>query len=205
MLLHARQKLKRQKLRMAASLQTYLKMNLRKYRELVTGITVVVVLFEFWMWDTGKGRNDNRIKNQNELTELRATLANKPSIETAEQGGLWVPISLNEFPTLKFDVGGSSYSALKAKEFVSEVSIGDTLFLSILTYDYETKIKKEKSLRPSETAINHKFIEPYSIQCNNKIYMSLAAVNSAWQDNHDSSIWLLYRTLGTVAFAGLVY
>lgn len=180
-------------------------MNFKKYRELAIGIIIVVFLFKLWMWDTGKGKNDNRIINQNELTELRATLANKPSIETAEQGGPWVPIKLNEFPNFNFDVAEVKYSALKAKEFVNEVLIGDTIFLSILTYDYETKIKQEKVLRLSETVINYKLIEPYSIQCNNKIYMTLADVNSASQGNRNGSTWLLYWTLGIAAFVGLVY
>jgi len=180
-------------------------MNFKKYKEFIIGVIAVVILFNLWMWDNGKGRNDNKVIRQTELTEIKATLSNKPTIETAEQGGPWIPIKLKEFPEFKFDVGEVKYSALNAREFVNEVSVGDSILLSILTYDYETKIKKEKSLRPSETIINFKFIEPYFIQSKGKVYMTLSDVNAAWQDNHDSSIWLLYWALGIIAFIGLVY
>ena len=181
------------------------KMNFKKYKELIVGTIAFIILFNLWMWDIDKGRDDNKVISQTELTEIKATLSNKPTIETAEQGGPWVPIKLKEFPEFKFDVGEVKYSALNAREFVNEVSIGDSILLSILTYDYETKIKKEKSLRTFETVINYKFIEPYLIQSKGKVYMTLADVNTAWQDNHNSSIWLLYWTLGIIAFVGLVY
>lgn len=180
-------------------------MNFKKYKELIIGAIAVIILFNLWMWDIGKGRNDNKVIRQTELTEIKGTLSNKPTIETAEQGGPWVPIKLKEFPEFKFDVGEVKYSALNAREFVNEVSVDDSILLSILTYDYETKIKKEKLLRPSETIINYKFIEPYFIQSKGKVYMTLADVNAAWQDNHDSSLWLFYWALGIIAVVALVY
>src|SRR4030095_10207673 len=143
-------------------------MNFKKYKGLIIGTIAVVILFTLWMWDIKKGRSDNRIIQQYELTGLRGTLSNKPTIETAEQGGPWVSVALNEYPGFKFDIDGVKYPALKAKEFTNEVSVGDSIVLSILTYDYKTKIRKQKSLRPSETIINYGLIEPYSIQSHHK-------------------------------------
>ena len=180
-------------------------MNFKKYRGLIIGIIITAILFSLWMWDIRKGKNDNKIIHQQELTEIRGTLSNKPTIETAEQGGPWVPIKLKEYPDFKFDIGEVKYPALKSKDFTEEASIGDSIVLYILIYDYETKIKKEKALRPSETLINYKLIEPYSIQSKDKTYLTLADVNKAWQDNHDTSWWMLNWILGLGIIVGIVY
>src|SRR5437764_13282990 len=134
-------------------------MNLTRYKGIIIGVIVVIALLFLLIWDNKRGRNDNKLIRSNELTELKGTIRNKPTIEVAEQGGPWVAIRLNEFPGFKFDVGEVKYPALRAREFVNEVSSGDTVSLSILTYDFETKIKKKKQPRILEQLINYRLIE----------------------------------------------
>ena len=122
---------------------------MRHRKDLLIGLVVVISLILFWIWDIKHGRDDNRIISKNELTNIIGTLANQPTIETADQGGPWVPIKLLEFPDFKFNISEVKYNGLQARDFVSKIKVGDTVQLSILTYDYETKIMKSKSLRVS--------------------------------------------------------
>jgi hypothetical protein len=180
-------------------------MQFKKYRGIIIGIIIVIILFSLWKWDIRRGRNDGRIISQQDLTEIRGTLSNRPVIKTAEQGGPWVPVKLNEFPDFNFDVGEVRFPALAAKEFTRELTPGDSIVLRILTYDYVTRIKKEKALRPSETIVNYTFIEPYSIEAKGKSYMTLADVNRAWQENHDVGWWMFYWVCGLVTVIGIVF
>ena len=170
---------------------------MRYRKNLLIGFIAVSLLILLWIWDTKNGRNDNRIIRRNELTQIRGTLSNQPTIETAEQGGPWVPIKLSEFPNFKFDISEQKYHGLKARDFVTDIKIGDTIQISILTYDYDTKIKKKKSLRISEEFINYNFIEPYELIFQDREYMTLENTNNAWQDNK-SLDWIMYILIGTI-------
>lgn len=180
-------------------------MNLKKYKDFIIGGIAVIILYNLWMWDIRKGRDSNRFIRQSELIELKATLSNNPTIESDGDMGPRVAIKLKEFPEFKFDVNEVKYSALNAREFVKEVSAGDSILLAILTYDYETKIKKEKSLRLSERIINYKLIEPYSIESKGKVYMTLEGSNAVWQHQHDLGVWFFYWALGMSVFGGGLY
>lgn len=179
-------------------------MNFRKYQEPVIAILSLVILFKLWRWDNANGRNDYRIIPQTDLTEIKVKLASKPSIDTDGEESR-VSIKATEFPMFKFDARGIKYSAIKSHDFVNELSKGDTVYLSILTYDYETKITKEKPLRRSEKIFSYSVIEPYSIQSNGKYYMTLADVNLAWNDHRDMSKWMFRWLLGIASVTGLIY
>ena len=166
-------------------------MHFKEKKKLIIGLIIAAGLILLFLWDSKQGRDDNRIIKSDELTQIKGTLANHPKIETAEQGSPWVSIKLKEYPEFKFDVSEIKYEAFKAKEFVNEIKLGDTISIDILSYDYNTKIKKDKSLRISEKLINYSFIEPYGLKANGKSYITLADLNKAWTDNKSLS-WVLY-------------
>ena len=166
-------------------------MQFKEKKKLIIGLSVAAVLILLFIWDRKQGRNDNRTIKSDELAQIKGTLANRPTIEIAEQGSPWVPIKLNEYPDFKFDVSEIKYSAFKAKEFVTDIKQADTITLDILSYDYDTKIKKDKPLRISEKLINYSFIEPYGLKANGKSYMTLDDFNKAWTHNKSLS-WVLY-------------
>lgn len=186
--------------------QSYIsRMNFNGHQSVKRGMIVIIILCLLSGCDSTKSRIENRIVEENELIELKATLANQPSVKTSSKGGPWVPLKLNEFPGLLFEVRGVKYNALSAAKFVKEVSAGDSIFLSVLLYDYETRITREKSLPLSEKIMNNSLIEPYSIQSKGKIYMTLEGVNREWRLSKDTGKWLFSWVVGVIALAGLVY
>jgi hypothetical protein len=181
---------------------------IRLFREHRAGILTalgLVLFINYWRCEIKKGPDNLRIVTRNELTLIKATLAKKPTIETASQGGPWVPIRLKEYPEFKFDVGEIKFPALKARKFINEVSLGDSIFLQILTYDYATKITGEKPVLFSEKLLNYRSIEPYEISANGTQYMKLADTNAAWKENDESMRWLLYWMAGVLIMACLIY
>ena len=89
--------------------------------------------------------------------------------------------------------------------FTSDVTKGDTIFLDILTYDYETKIGKIKDLSLSEKFINYRFIEPFSIRSKGKTYLNLENVNVQIEGNRE--LGLLFFLMGAFIFLlyGILY
>jgi hypothetical protein len=149
--------------------------------------------------------NYNKIVKENELVQITGILNNQPTIETASEGGPWVPIKLKEFPGFRFNVSGTTYSALKAKKFVRNAHLGDTLTLDILKHDFDTKIRQIESPRFSEKIINYKFIQPFSIMVHGEVYMSLEDVNENWADNHALHRFLTYWLVGISLIVAVVY
>lgn len=178
---------------LAASLKT---MEFKKYKTPLIWLLVIICLIILFNWDERLGRNSNRIIHRNDLTNILGTLTNQPTIETAEQGGPWVPIELFEFPEFKFNISGVMYNGLKAKAFVENVKIGDTILLSILTYDYKVKIKKALSSRISDD-INYRFILPYEVTGKQKKYLTIESANKAWKDE-ESLYWFKYLLVGVM-------
>lgn len=176
----------------------------RKYDFIILLTVILIILFIIIPWDKRKGRNDNKIIEPTELTELRGRLSGKPTIIQDEDGSR-VRFKLMEHPDITFYVNDIKYHALQAGTFLKESSAGDSIVLGILRYDYDTKIKQIKPLRLSEQIIDIDLIEPYTIQLDGKTYMRLADVNKAWREEQDITWWMAYWVSGTMAVAGLLY
>jgi hypothetical protein len=166
-------------------------MRFKENKNFIIGHLIAVALLFFLFWDNKQGRKGNSIKSYNDLSFIKGTVANKLKSDVAEQGNPYVLLRLNEFPEFKFDITEIKYKALKAREFVTETQRNDTVCLGILTYDFETKIKKIKPLRLSERFINYSFIEPYEVKANKKRYMTVEDVNEALKADKSWS-WVLY-------------
>ena len=149
--------------------------------------------------------NYNKIVTESELAQITGTLDNQPTIETASEGGPWVPIKLKEFPGFNFNVGGTTYSALKAKKFVLNAHLGDTVTLDILKYDLNSKILRNTRPTFPERIINYRFIQPFSIMVHGEVYMSLEDVNKNWANNHALGRFLTYFVAGIALILGIAY
>jgi hypothetical protein len=145
--------------------------------------------------------NYNKVVEQSELVEIKATLKEKPYIEKGR--GESLTIYLNEFPDFAFYLKGWRYWAFNAKAFVEESKKGDSITLGIIARDYQTKIKKSVSPRLSEKLMNYHSIAPFSIQHNRIEYLTLKDVNAGFNNNFLG--WgLTYGIIAFVLFVAII-
>jgi hypothetical protein len=166
----------------------------------------ILISFTFWsifialgIYSFRKQATKNRAVQLNELTTVQGTLGNKPTIQRSKNGA-HIDIEMKEFPNFIFTIGNARYMAL-SRDFTTEVLMGDTINLAILTYDYETKIRKTESLSLPERIANYKFIEPFAVHSRNISYMTLENTNIQIEDNRLLGSWAF--SIG--AFLFLIY
>lgn len=177
---------------------TNINMTAKKFKLIV--FILGLIFIAYGIYNYRKGSNNQRPIQKSELTSIQGTLEKQPSVEKSKSGVRGVPVKLKEFPDFIFSVGSINYGALD-DSFISDVTKGDTIYLDILTYDYETKIREIKDLSLSEKFINYRFIEPFSIRSKGKTYLDLENVNVQIEGNR--ALGLLFLLMG--AFIYLLY
>ena len=178
-------------------------MRLKKHKfAIIIGLSLAFSIFGFVHFR--KAGNANRQIRQIELTSLGGTLESKPEKRTSKSK-VYVQIRLKEYPNFKFHVGSIHYNAL-SKGFISDFNKEDSIYLDILTYDFERKLQKSKKLNLSEKLINYKFIEVFSIRSKDRSYMELSDVNLQIESNR--ALGFIFFSIGTFilsVFAVLYY
>jgi hypothetical protein len=173
-------------------------MTAKKFKLIVFILGLIFIAYGIYVYR--KGSNTERPIQKSELTSIQGTLENQPLAKPSKSGVRGVPIELKEYPSFIFLVGSINYGALSGN-FTSDVAKGDTIYLDILTYDYEAKIRKIKDLSLSEKVTNYRFIEPFSIRVKGKTYLNLEDVNVQIEGNR--SLGFLFFLIG--AFIYLLY
>jgi len=173
-------------------------MKARKYA--IVSFVLWSIIIAFGLYSNRKGGEYKAI-NENEITALKGTLANFPKISTGKSGSS-VTIKLNEHPRFSFLVRGVNFNAFNTA-FVSEVKTGDSIYLYILTDEYETKIQKKRkpSLYNRIFNYNYKFIKPFAIHSNDKYYLKLENTNMEIERDRGMGFW--FFSIG--AFIFLIY
>ena len=156
------------------------KWNIKGTRRETAWLVFFSLLGLFLIYENSRGRNDNRPIKRSELTSIQGTLS-FPVRFVVSKSGKSISFKLKEFDDFKFVVSGVRLGAVSVRDFIESVKPGDSVVLAILTYDYETKIKKLKNLRASERILNYPFISPYEIRSNGSVFMTLEQVNDEWE------------------------
>ncbi|MDJ1483855.1 hypothetical protein QNI16_25365 [Cytophagaceae bacterium YF14B1] len=148
----------------------------------------MTLLCMYWSWRSYK---DSTTKlSDKELTTISSTLLNKAEIKKHGRSSSTIEIELKEYPDFLFEIVGSTFSAMAVYDYASTVKTGDTLFLKILTEDYQNIITKEKLTDIEDKKNSPRYISVYGLTDQNYIYLSLDEYNKEHRTDLIISIWM---------------
>lgn len=165
--------------------KNYLKVRKKKFDKigatflLIFGLVVIIFGFKLLFFP-------KESINSNSLTEVKGSIINKVEITKGSKGKRSISIILKEYPKFKFDISGTAFKATNKTEYLSNVSIGNTLHLGILTNSYNKKISKHLNLTFWDKSINYHFIQVYELKDKERTYLSIQDYNKKAKE---SAIW----------------
>jgi len=146
--------------------------------------------------------NSKTILSTQDITTLRQIVTTKIKIDTPAKGGSTIKLSLKEYPNFDFEINGNAYSASYADNLISNVKVGDTLFVDIKTDEFKKKLTKENPLRFFDKTINYKLIYVYGLRDKNETYLTLSDYNKERETDATLVSWIsLLLGLGLLAYS----
>lgn len=109
----------------------------------------------------------------NQFVSINQIVTSGIKIKKSGKSSRRISLKLNDYPEFNFNIKGSAYKATYSKDFVENVSIGDTLTLLISKEDFEEKIAKTKPLTFWDKSINYYDISIYGVAHNETKYLTL--------------------------------
>ena len=132
------------------------------------------------------------------LITLKQVIVSGIAIVNGGKGSRYLNLELKDYPNFIFQIDGSAYSATSAKEFVTDVNYGDTLFLDIKVDAFKMKLSKEKPLSLFDKTVNYKFISVYGLRDKKVSYLTLPDYNI--ENKKGNPFYLWWSALGGMAF-----
>lgn len=109
----------------------------------------------------------------------------------------------NDYPEFSFNIKGNSYHAMHVEDFLADVSLGDTLIVSIPKNDFEKKISKTKPLTFWDKSFDYYDIPIVTVSHTGKKYLNLNDVAKERKSNRKSNAWILITFGGILLAIGL--
>lgn len=162
------------------------------------------LFFFLLQWDQKQGFDRDRIINKGELTEVKGVISNELTISRGKSGSS-LSIKLYNYPGIKFQITEKLFNSFSGNSFINDIKKGDSLFIKILTYDYETTIAKSKKRRFSEWLFNGNRMLPYEIKAKNNYYLTLLDTNNSWKEEKEFGKFMIYYLSGIIGFIGIIY
>jgi len=183
------QEIRRALIKGKAKNKNYLKLRkkrMNKIGAIVTGIFSLLILL--FCYHSFLHKDD--IISKNSLSKIKGTIINKAEIKKGSKGKRSIKIKLKEYPKFSFTINGISYKATHKQKYISNVSIGDSLFIDVLTDEYQKKILQNEKLSFWDKSINYHFIGIFAFKDTNNTYLSLIESNN-YRKKDANWIWLI--------------
>ena len=121
---------------------------------------------------------DDKI-NPREIITIAGIILNGPqTFHGRGADGSFIRIKLNEYQDFVFDVGHAAYRGANRRDYFVNVKRGDSLYLDILTDDYQKKLAKEKPLGFFDKTVNYEGIDVYGFRDSHTSYLTLDDYNN---------------------------
>jgi hypothetical protein len=127
----------------------------------------------------------------NELVKITQIVTSEIKIKKEGRRSRYFELRFNDYPEFMFNVKGYGYSATYSDEFVNDITLGDTLTVSIKKEDFEKKIAKTKPPTFWDKTINYYDIPVFGIAYKDKEYLNLNDYNKRKKSSRKSSGWWL--------------
>jgi hypothetical protein len=149
--------------------------------------------------------NKSKALSSTDLTRLEQVVTSPIAIHKGSKGKRSIRLRLKDYPDFKFEIDDNTFRATNAEAFVANVETGDTLFVDVITNDYQKKLTKEKELGFFDKTINYRTIDVYGLADKNNAYLSLQSYNENNQSMGDFRFWF-WGILGAIGIVmGLVF
>ena len=116
-----------------------------------------------------------------DVTIIRGVILNPVAV--SRTGGRssrdYIRIILSSYPEFQFTIDYSAYRATRHSDYVNDVQRADSLYLDILTEDYEKKLTKEKPLSFFDKTIDYRRIDVYGLRDAHHEYLTEDGYNRA--------------------------
>jgi hypothetical protein len=140
---------------------------------LAAGLVACVLFYVAWQQYMGTAP----VKTS-DLRQFSGVITNQAEISRGSKGARWVTIYLKEYPGFKFEVTSKAIHAFDKSGYVSYVTTGDTLTLSVNADEYQMKLSKEKEPSFEIKHNGYSTIEVYELSDARYTYMSLDTYNA---------------------------
>lgn len=112
-------------------------------------------------------------------------------------------LKFNDYPEFNFNIKGNAYKAMYVEDFLAEVSLGDTLLVSIPKNDFEKKISKSKPLTFWDKSFDYYNIPIVTVSHAGEEYLNLNDIAEERKSNRKSNAWILIIFGGILLAIGL--
>ena len=126
----------------------------------------------------------------NQIQRIRDVITPPLSIEKSSKGYQAIQLHLKSYPEFSFDLNGIALAETNARDFESNVKVGDTLTLEVLKEEYQKKLSREIPLGFWDKTLNYSLVSVYGLRDQNSTYLHLADYNRAKQKDSPIGVWL---------------
>jgi len=104
-------------------------------------------------------------------------LGNTPEIQTGSKGAKSIRIRLQHYPDFVFRISGDIYRATDAAAYVSDLHMGDSIFITLDKGAYERKFLHRYPMTFEDKYWDYSHIQAYGIATRSRSYLSLDDYN----------------------------
>ena len=127
---------------------------------------------------------------KNEIQTINDIITNKVRITKESLYSRSIKIKLKSYPNFLFEISGNAYRATNSIEYVTNVSIGDSLKIKIMKDEYQKKISRKSKLNFSDKTINYSIISVLGLADKKHTYLSISNYNLENKNESPIATWL---------------